>query len=97
MNELKERTTRLYAFDDLDSIENCLRRLAEREMVMQFQRPGMREPRWGQLLTGPIPEDLPSHAPADSHAHSLAERVAALENEVHTLREQLTELKRMFE
>jgi uncharacterized protein YceH (UPF0502 family) len=98
LNELKERTHRLYAFDDMESIENCLRRLAEREMVMQVQRSGMREPRWGQLLTGPIPEDSPAPQTAhESPAHPLSERVAALEREVQELREQLAEFKRSFE
>lgn len=98
LNELKERTNRLYSFDDLDAIENTLRKLGEREMVMQFQRSGMREARWAQLLTGPVSEEsfAPRHVP-EAPAHPLSERVTALEREVKELREQFAELKRMFE
>lgn len=50
--ELRQRTERLYRFDDGD-LERTLDALAERELVRQLpRRPGERGQRWVQLLGG---------------------------------------------
>jgi acyl-CoA reductase-like NAD-dependent aldehyde dehydrogenase/uncharacterized protein YceH (UPF0502 family) len=51
--ELKGRTERWHRFRSLDDVEEVLRRLAERDVVRQLsRRPGQKEARWTQLLTG---------------------------------------------
>lgn len=101
--ELKSRTERLYAFDDLGSVEGVLARLAEREMSVQLPRlPGTREPRWMHLLAGPVDtavfESGGAATPSVTHADSgLAERVAGLEARVDRLEEMLAAFRKQFE
>jgi len=53
LNELKERTQRMHDFDDLDTVELVMRKLAEQGFVLLLQRqPGQREVRWVHLLAG---------------------------------------------
>ena len=55
VGELRGRTERLYNFDDLESVENTLQRLAEIGFVKQLPRQaGYKEPRWAQLLAGDV-------------------------------------------
>jgi uncharacterized protein YceH (UPF0502 family) len=49
--ELKQRSDRLHPFADLAAIHETLRRLIERELVMQLERrPGQKEERFAQRL-----------------------------------------------
>jgi uncharacterized protein YceH (UPF0502 family) len=49
--ELKQRTDRLHPFADLAAIHDTLRRLIDRELVMQLtRRPGQKEERYAQRL-----------------------------------------------
>ena len=49
--ELKQRTDRLHAFADLGAVHETLRRLIERELVMQLERrPGQKEERYAHRL-----------------------------------------------
>ncbi len=49
--ELKQRTERLHPFADLAAIHETLRRLIDRELVMQLERrPGQKEERYAQRL-----------------------------------------------
>lgn len=103
VGELKTRTERLYAFDDLDSVEGVLVRLAEREMAVHLPKlPGTREPRWMHLLSGPVDAasfESPSAA-IDSSARqdpALAGRVASLEARVERLEAMLADFRRQFE
>ena len=49
--ELKQRTERLHPFADLAAIHETLRRLIDRELVMQLaRRPGQKEERYAQRL-----------------------------------------------
>jgi hypothetical protein len=100
LGELKERAGRIYAFDDLEAVEACLRRLAEWQpepLVQKLERkPGEREARYMHLLCGP----MVNHATAiDSPARgaALADRVAALEADVEELKRTLAEFRRQFE
>lgn len=100
VGELKQRTERLYAFDDLESVETTLHKLAEREpapFVRQLARvPGTREPRWAHLFCGEVDETTPA-ATAQPASEPLAARVARLEEEVRLLKEQVADLRRLFE
>lgn len=104
LNEVKSRTESLYRFDDPDSVELVLNRLAERGMTQLLPRAtGAREPRWTHLLTGEplIPSSspaLPDHAVGTPPARDgLAERVARLEAEVEALKTQLAEFQKQFQ
>jgi uncharacterized protein YceH (UPF0502 family) len=81
--ELKSRTERLHPFDSTAEVDETLRGLAERELVVRLERrPGQKEERWSQLLGGDG-----EAAPAPVTADPLEERVRRLEEEVAELRE----------
>lgn len=92
LGELKQRTDRLHAFDDLDAVEATLAGLAGRELVVRLERrPGQKEERYAQLLGGEVDPASFAYTVA-APATGLAERVAALEAEVAAMRAALTEL-----
>ena len=95
--ELRGRADRLYQFDDLEAVEGTLNRLAEMEFAKQFPRqPGLKEPRWGHLLSGePAPMEAPP--PVAERGPSDRERIAALEAALADLRRQFEEFRRTFE
>jgi len=83
VGELKSRTERLHRFDSTAEVEETLRGLAERELVIRLERrPGQKEERWSQLLGGDG-----EAAPMPVTADPLEERVRRLEEEVAELRE----------
>jgi uncharacterized protein len=58
--ELKQRTERMHAFADLDSVHETLERLIERQLVARLERrPGHKEERYAQLLQGEGGEEHP--------------------------------------
>ena len=105
--EIKERTLRMFPFDDLASVESCLGRLIDHEpsafAAELPRRPGTRETRYVHLLCGePKPEDVPSEAFAtavaaearpSSAARADGARLGALESRVEDLERQLAELR----
>lgn len=105
LNELRERTQRMYAFDDLDAVENSLRKLSEREMPLTVffpRQPGQREPRWMHLMGGPVSaESLAECSAAPAHRGARTEdleiRLNTLEAELHQLKEQFAAFRRQFE
>src|SRR5207244_2033256 len=55
VGEVRGRTERLYAFDDLEAVESTLHRLAEMGFVKKLPRQsGYKEQRWAQLLAGDV-------------------------------------------
>jgi uncharacterized protein len=100
--ELKSRTERLHAFNNLDEVEATLDHLGSREPPLAIRlerRPGQKEARYAHLLAGP-PTDEPTtivQPPTASGGTPLADRVATLESEMAALREELAELRRLFE
>jgi len=61
--ELKQRADRLHAFPDLAGVHATLRRLIERELVMQLERrPGQKEERYAQRLGEDSDEPAPGAA-----------------------------------
>jgi uncharacterized protein YceH (UPF0502 family) len=110
--ELRSRAARMAEFADAAAAEAALEALAQREsgpLVVRLARePGRRETRYAHLFGGPIaaassPEPvaaqpLPGAAslPAPA-AHPHADRLAALEAEVVSLREEIERLKRRGE
>lgn len=102
--KIKERTTRLYPFEDREEVEVTLDGLTEREepLVMRFPpMPGQKEARYAHLLAGE--PDLPETGAAMTRevrtatAGVDAERMDQLEEEVATLNEKLESLQQQFD
>ena len=98
VGEIKGRTERLYEFSDLEETELVLQKLMEREegpMVTKLAAAhGMKEPRWAQLLGGPV-EAAPEGTAAVAQAGG--SRVGALEEEVAQLRKEVEDLRARLE
>jgi uncharacterized protein len=90
--ELKQRTERMYVFDDPADVRGALTRLIERDLVVGLgRRPGQKEERFAQLLEPSAEErgpevQAPAHAPDGPTLEELIERVSRLEREVGQLR-----------
>jgi uncharacterized protein len=105
-SELRANSERLHRFADLSSVEGFLDELAERPaekggaLVLKLPRaPGAREPRWAQLLGGPV--DVSAMPVATDSADfvatgevatlklqqaAMAEQLAAQRSELHALK-----------
>jgi uncharacterized protein YceH (UPF0502 family) len=96
LGEIKGRTERVYEFSDLEEVELVLEKLASREDGALTQKlapaAGMKEPRWVQLLGGPV-----EITPQAAREHSGPDRMALLEAEVSALREEVAELRRRLD
>lgn len=102
VGELKGRAERMAAMGDLTAIEALLDELAERGLVVKLPRqPGRKEPRYAHLFSGEpvVAEDPVSASPEQARLQVMAEneRLAALEEEVRLLREEVGELRRVIE
>jgi len=91
--ELRINAERWHRFADTSSVEAFLAELAERgddkggPLVLLLPRaPGAREPRWAQLLTGPVDVPAAQSPPvAGQGEDALAQRVDALQADVARL------------
>ena len=103
--ELRGRTERLYAFDDLEAVDACLTRLMEWQpepLVTRLPRQvGFKEVRYAHLLSGePAAPSTPSAAPRETRDDQIARLQAAVEHlaaEVADLKRQFADFKRQFE
>jgi uncharacterized protein len=106
-SELRANTERLHRFADVSSVEAFLDELAARPqekggaLALKLPRaPGAREPRWTQLLCGPVDVSAMPTAPADedfvavSEVAALKAQQTALQAEVGELRAQIDRLYR---
>ena len=101
LGELKDRTERMYNFDDLASVEVCLDHLTERQpepLVTKLARqPGAREPRYAHLLSGEVRPSEPDAQPAPvqmlAPQGASADRMAKLQSDIDELRSEVLELK----
>jgi uncharacterized protein YceH (UPF0502 family) len=102
--ELKQRTDRLHPFADLAAIHETLRRLIDRDLVMQLERrPGQKEERYAQRLGEDADEAepgpaafVPAPAPATPRPPSPGLAAAgdrALEQRVATLETEVAQLR----
>ncbi|MBL8519455.1 MAG: YceH family protein [Betaproteobacteria bacterium] len=110
--ELRGRTTRMYPFASVDSVERTLTDLAaaEKPLVMQLPRaPGTKEARWAHLLSGPLAVERQEIAAGmsvgganviegsgDDRVAELEQEVAQLRREVAHLAEELARFKAQF-
>jgi uncharacterized protein len=102
--ELRGRSERLYAFDDIESVESTLDRLAEMGVARKLPRQaGFKEQRWGHLLAGEpaATEETPAAAPGPASGVDRGptdrERIAALERDLADLRREFNEFRSRFE
>jgi len=105
--ELRTRTERLHHFDTAAEVEDCLQALAEgNDALVQGvpARPGQKEQRYVQLLSGtPDLSDYSSTTPppvteaAPSRLTLLQEEVQQLREELGALREEFRTFKQQFE
>ena len=101
--ELRTRTERMYAFDDLESVHSALSLLMKREpplVAVLPRQPGTKESRYAHLLSG----EGSAHAAQTTDAadveratESEGGRLDRLEAEVAALREQIARLERRIE
>jgi len=99
--ELRTRTERMYAFEDLESVQNALNLLAKREppLVKVLPRqPGTKESRYAHLLSRVEETTALAQANGDCPVSAAAknDRIAALEEEIGELRTDVAELKEQF-
>jgi uncharacterized protein YceH (UPF0502 family) len=107
--ELRSRSERLYAFDDIASVQSTLDRLASRDAAIGIpgnastgplvtvlpRQPGSRESRYAHLLSGApeLSSTQPRVASSDAEGPSLTERLARLESELAVLNETVATLQ----
>jgi uncharacterized protein len=94
VGELRGRTERMHAFEDLDEVEHVLESLASREsgpLVAPMTRG-----RWAHLLSGQ-PQETATAEPAVAVRTPLEARVEALERDIAEIRRQLEDFRRQFE
>jgi hypothetical protein len=108
VGELRARTERMADFGNLEHLETELGRMGDGTdpLVRRLpRRPGQKEERWAQLLTGATPE---SGASSDSRAGvidatkqgrsvPLSDEVASLRDDVDALQEEVTKIKALVE
>jgi uncharacterized protein YceH (UPF0502 family) len=100
--EIRSRTGRLHDFKSVAEAESALQFLIDKypPLVARLERaPGTKEPRYGQLLGGPIDvalADAGAGSAGGSAGGSTGARVAQLEQEVAALRSEVDELKAQF-
>jgi uncharacterized protein YceH (UPF0502 family) len=91
LGELRDRSDRIYHFEDLEQAELCLQHLIEGELAVKLPRqPGQKENRYAHLLSGEVSieeQAEPERAP---------DRLSALEAEVSELREQVRVLQQQI-
>jgi uncharacterized protein YceH (UPF0502 family) len=105
--ELRGRTERMHAFEDLDAVQASLQKLMQREpslAAMLARQPGTKESRYTHLLSGEI--DLaaqaaiapqPSTSAGDDRVDRLEEQVAELQREVGDLKQMFESFRKQFE
>jgi uncharacterized protein len=105
--ELRTRTERLFAFEDLNAVHSALNLLMNRQpplVKLLARQPGTKEARYAHLLSGDVSNQAPqsnsaedSESPSAEHETDVgatnSERLMELEREVADLRSEVTELK----
>jgi uncharacterized protein len=101
-SELRTNCERLHRFADLSSVEAFLDELAERSddkggaLVIKLPRaPGSREPRWAQLLGGPV--DVSAMPAAGGEDFVATSELAALKAQQAALRAEVADLRVLVE
>jgi uncharacterized protein YceH (UPF0502 family) len=104
VGEVRGRTGRMHEFATLDDAEAALRGLAERDEPLVTElpvQPGRKEARWAHLLAGEPEVDeeegsAPALSPAMQAARAEGDRIAALEERVDVLEDELERVRAAF-
>jgi uncharacterized protein YceH (UPF0502 family) len=96
--EIKTRTNRLAEFTSVGDVEAAVTGVIARELAVEMaRRPGQKETRYAQLLSGP-PSEAPAEAPGDiAAAEPGRDRIAELEASLEEVRRELAALRARFE
>jgi hypothetical protein len=100
--ELRGRASRFYPFEDLSAVHSTLDRLMKREpplVKLLARQPGTKEARYGHLLSGDVEENTgPTRGVTEQQPIRIAEddRVLQLEKELAALKNEISELQRLF-
>jgi len=99
--ELRSRSERMHAFDDLGAVQLSLQHLMKREppLVKPLPRqPGTKETRYAHLLSGEVvPSEPEATMNTAAREHPLdGDRVRKLEEEVASLKYEISDLKQQF-
>lgn len=104
VGELRTRGERMASFADLAAVETVLQELIELNPPLALKlarQPGRKEVRYAHFFSGmpAVSEEEPAPTPERARLKVMAEddRFARLEEEVGTLRSEVTELRRMVE
>jgi uncharacterized protein YceH (UPF0502 family) len=103
LGELKDRAARLHEFASLEEVDQTLNGLSVKEpdpLVTKLPRqPGQKEARFAHLLSGEIDVEALAEAepPRRVSRGGEAERVSTLEQQVESLRADVTALQKQFE
>jgi uncharacterized protein len=97
LGEIKDRSERMFAFEDLEETERALEKLAawpDMPLAKKLPRmPGQKEARYAHLLAGEPSIDVLPDAPSPAQPS----RIVQLEQELQQLRSDFAELKKRFE
>ena len=104
--ELRTRSERMYAFEDLDAVHGALNLLQRREPALVKvlpRQPGTKESRYMHLLSGEVaPQESSASQNEDAHESSGptsaadADRISNIEDEINNLRRELETLREQF-
>ena len=100
VGELRNRTERVYKFQDLEDVETTLEELCSIGYITRLPRmAGRKEPRYAHLLSGEVNIEAvsPGPEPATIAVRIENERIAALEEELQQLRHDFNALQAEFE
>ncbi len=96
MGEIRGRTERLYAFPDLDKVQETISSLEDLELVSKLPRqPGRKESRYAHLLSG-APEETVVETVSRPEAVIRVDRIGELQQQIDELRQELQTLQQKF-
>jgi uncharacterized protein YceH (UPF0502 family) len=95
--EVRTRAARLMPGDDSTGLDTALEALTTREprpvVARLARRPGQKEPRYAHLLAGEVAETVDDAPLQPQTSSTAAERIAALEEHVQELRNEMSDLR----
>ena len=93
IGELRDRSDRMYHFEDIPQAELCLQHLIDSELAVKLPRqPGQKESRYTHLLAGEVAmEDFA--APSEPERERSGDRIATLEADLSELRGRVRSLE----
>jgi uncharacterized protein YceH (UPF0502 family) len=95
--ELRSRTERLHEFKSPEEFQEALAKLESYGYAVRLERqPGRKESRYGHLLCGKIPVEEKQAAREPGLSVHTEDRIAALEEKVDSMQQELQELKQAF-